>query len=70
MHTETLLHEWLSNVLPDMHEKRVGALSAVVSGALRGGRLAVTSLGRSLSSEAKVKHRIKRADRLLSNEHL
>jgi hypothetical protein len=37
---------------------------------MRGGRLAVTSLGRSLGGDAKVKHNIKKSDRLCSNFRL
>ena len=70
MHAERLCHRWLSKVLPEMHRKRLLALSAIVCGALRGGRLSVTSLGRSLRGDAKAKHNIKRADRLFSNPHL
>jgi len=70
MHTDKLLHKWLSEVLPEMHKSRLRALSAVVAGALRGGRLTVTGLGRSILSAAKEKHSIKRADRLLANQHL
>jgi hypothetical protein len=70
MHAEKLLHKWLGNVLPNMHKNRLEALSAVVAGALRGGRLTVTGLGRSILSKAKEKHNIKRSDRLLSNAHL
>lgn len=70
MHADKLCHKWLSNVLPGMHRKRLSALSAVVGGAFRGGKLNVTSLGRSIRSDAKTKHSIKRADRLFSNKHL
>ena len=42
----------------------------VVMAAVVGTRLTVTALGRSLVSEAKEKHCIKRADRLLSNRNL
>jgi hypothetical protein len=70
MHAEALCHKWLSTVLPRMHRRRLSALSAVVSGACRGGRLSVTGLGRSICSGAKTKHNIKRADRLFSNTHL
>lgn len=70
MHAEKLLHKWLSEVLPEMHRSRLRALSAVVAGALRGGKLTVTGLGRSILSTAKEKHSIKRADRLLTNRHL
>ena len=70
MHAEILLHRWLSNVLPCMHRKRREALGASISGVLKGGRLAVTSIGRAIGGIAREKHNIKRSDRLLSNEHL
>jgi hypothetical protein len=70
MHADKLCHRWLSNVLPGMHRKRLSAVSAVVGGAFRGGKLNVTSLGRSIRSSAKAKHSIKRADRLFSNKRL
>jgi hypothetical protein len=70
MHASLELHKWLVNVLPKIHSKRIEALSSVVSGALTGEQLTVTALGRSIGGEAKEKHRIKRADRLLSNAKL
>ena len=70
MHAEELCHKWLSNVLPGMHRSRLSALCIVVGAALRGGKLSVTALGRSIRGEAKTKHSIKRADRLFSNIHL
>ena len=70
MHAEKLCHKWLRNVLPEMHKTRLEAVSAVVAGACQGGKLNVTTLGRSVAGRAKTKHKIKRADRLLSNRHL
>ena len=70
MHVEKHIQETLREVSRKMHEKRFHALCDVVSAALRGSRLTVTGLGRSLGGEAKEKHCIKRADRLLSNEKL
>lgn len=70
MHAKKVLHKWLSDVLPWMHETRKKSLEASISGALIGGRLTVTGLGRSIPSDAREKHKIKRADRLLSNKNL
>jgi hypothetical protein len=70
MRTQKILHQWLSNVLIKMHKKRHEALGSLVSAAIEGGKLTVTSLGRSIVSDAREKHNIKRADRLLSNKHL
>ena len=70
MHASVELHKWLVDVLPKIHAKRIEALSSVVSAAMTGEQLTVTALGRSIGGEAKEKHRIKRADRLLSNVKL
>jgi hypothetical protein len=53
-----------------MHQARQLALEVNVMAALSGTRLTVTDLGRSIKSQAKQKHCIKRAERLLSNTHL
>ena len=53
-----------------MHKMRRTALSVNVMAALHGEVLTVTHLGRSIRSDAKEKHCIKRADRLLSNRRL
>jgi len=53
-----------------MHRRRRTVLISAVSAALSSTRLTVTGLGRSMVSQAKEKHCIKRADRLLSNGKL
>jgi hypothetical protein len=53
-----------------MHKLRRTALFVNVMAALHGAVLTVTHLGRAISSDAKEKHCIKRADRLLSNRRL
>ncbi|MGH8657980.1 MAG: hypothetical protein ACREV4_05765 [Gammaproteobacteria bacterium] len=53
-----------------MHKLRRTALFVKVMAALHGEVLTVTHLGRSITSAAKEKHCIKRADRLLSNRRL
>ena len=53
-----------------MHKLRRTALFVNVMAALHGEVLTVTHLGRAIRSEAKEKHCIKRADRLLSNRRL
>ena len=70
MHGSRLLHKWLADTCPQMHAVRREALAAVVLAAMVGTRLTVTTLGRSMLSQAKEKHCIKRADRLLSNRNL
>lgn len=70
MHAERLCHKWLTDVFPQMHERRREAVSAVVCAAVRGSRLTVTALGRSIESSVNQKHNIKRSDRLLSSSRL
>jgi hypothetical protein len=46
------------------------ALTAFVKSLLNGSAATVTSIGRGINNKAFEKHRIKRADRLLSNTNL
>lgn len=70
MQARHVLHKLLHQVGPEMHQLRRSALFVNVMAALNGEVLTVTALGRSIKSEAKEKHCIKRADRLLSNRRL
>jgi len=70
MQAKQVLHQLLHKTCPEMHKKRRTALAVNVMAALHGEVLTVTHLGRSITSEAKEKHCIKRADRLLSNRRL
>lgn len=70
MYAQRILRELLNHATPQMHATRCAAVVALVSSALAGATLAVTSLGRGLGGKAYEKHRIKRADRLMSNAHL
>ena len=67
MHAAKVCHKILDNALCWMHKLRREALLACVLAAISGQRLSVTGLGRAIRSDAKEKHCIKRADRLLSN---
>ena len=60
----------LAKACQSVHRKRLQVLMAAVDALARGRRLTLTGLGRSLDSKAKVKHNIKRMDRLLGNEKL
>ena len=53
-----------------IHARRLQALWAAVQSLMEGGRLTLTALGRSMPSQARVKHSIKRVDRLLGNRLL
>jgi hypothetical protein len=64
------LHEHLSLSCPEIHAHRLQAVMDVAEGLQRGGDLSLTGMGRGMKSDAQVKHRIKKVDRLESNAHL
>jgi len=70
MLTFQLCHKFINNLKLDIHKRRLASLSAAVDSVVSGGMLTVSSIGRNMSGQAKVKHKIKRADRLLSNNLL
>ncbi len=70
MNVNPILNRFLFNVTPSMHKVRRKAVSACLLSLMHGGAASVTSMGRSIESPAKEKHRIKRADRLCSNTQL
>lgn len=70
MHTVSLLYKLLSQSVSTLHASRLRALQTAVHAVLHGAQVNVTSIGRNLRGSAYVKHKIKRADRLLSNPHL
>lgn len=70
MHAKKVSHKIIKNACAWMHQARRTALTEVVLAAIDERRLSVTGLGRALDSDAREKHCIKRADRLIGNEHL
>lgn len=70
MHAEKVSHKILFNTCAWMHTTRLVALNAAVLAAINDKRLSVTGLGRAIQSDAREKHCIKRADRLIGNHHL
>ena len=70
MHAVKLLHSWLTESAPDMHQVRLRSFLSAVESVAHGASLTVTSLGRGLPGPIFDKHKIKRMDRLLSNKHL
>ena len=70
MHAEKVSHKILDNACAWMHAARRNALHVNVLSAIESRRLTVTGLGRGIDSEAREKHCIKRADRLIGNPHL
>jgi hypothetical protein len=70
MKVNRILNNSLNVVTQKMHVTRKKALFSCVESLLKGSHASVTAIGRDISSPAYEKHRIKRADRLLSNTHL
>ena len=68
MQVEIIVSNTLRELCPTMHAKRRTALCSAVGSALYGHALTVTALGRGAQGEALEKHRIKRLDRVLSNQ--
>lgn len=66
----TIIQKKLPLITSTMHSKRRNALSMCVYSLLSSNRATVTSIGRGIDSHAFEKHRIKQADRLLSNNNL
>lgn len=65
-----LLYSHLEECCPEIHEKRLQAVMDVATGLQHSHRLSVSAIGRHLQSNAEVKHRIKKVDRLMGNKHL
>lgn len=70
MNAHTILTKILSSVSVNMHKARQKSLIACVRSLVDGSSASVTSIGRGIRSNTFEKHRIKRADRLLSNPNL
>lgn len=70
MRAKQILNQLWGDLQGQMHAYRLQSLMTAVHGLFRGGRLTVTALGRSVDCQAKVKHNIKRIDRLVGNRKL
>ena len=70
MHAKKVSDKLLANICAWMHAARRNVLSVAVLAAIKSRRLSVTGLERAIDSDAKEKHGIKRADRLIGNTHL
>lgn len=67
MNARTILTNIVSLVSYKMHKRRRDAVMACVRSLINGNAASVTSMGRGIDGKTFEKHRIKRADRLLSN---
>ncbi|MGZ9899138.1 IS4 family transposase [Shewanella gaetbuli] len=70
MNALSIVNKVISLVSYKMHKTRQNSVFACVTSLLNGNVATVTSIGRGINTRAYEKHRIKRADRLLSNPHL
>jgi hypothetical protein len=70
MHPQQHLSKFLDEVCNFMHATRRESLRSILGSCLSSESLGVTALGRGINRGALEKHRIKQADRLLSNRHL
>jgi Transposase DDE domain len=67
MRVEAMVRELVDSCSSVVHAVRVTAVTALVEGIIRGGRLSPATIGRVLPGSALPKHGIKRVDRLLGN---
>jgi hypothetical protein len=70
MHATELLHKFFKNACPQIHKLRLNALLQVCSSIFDQANLSLSSLGRHLRGNIKVKNKIKKVDRLLGNTRL
>lgn len=70
MHALRLLHKMMAQACPQIHAIRLTALMASVEALLVGRQMSLAGLGRAMVTGARVKHNIKRVDRLIGNRHL
>lgn len=70
MDARKMVDGMLHDCLLSLHAKLAEAVKAAVGGALRGGRLSLSQLARSVESATAMRHRVKRMDRLLGNASL
>jgi hypothetical protein len=68
MRVGAMVRQLVAGCSSNVHAKRLGAVTKVVEGIVRGGRLVPAAIGRSL--RVAPKHGIKCVDRLLGNAHL
>ena len=66
----TILQRCIAPLLTDIYRRRLGVLFEAVVSTVSGPRLTLTEIGRRFGGGADLRHRIKRADRLLGNRHL
>lgn len=70
MNIEEILRDVLTEECSSIHNNRLNAVLDVAEGLRQSQNLSIAAIGRKLSGEARVKHKIKKVDRCLGNKHL
>jgi len=70
MNATDIFNKIIPFVSPNMHKTRQKALIVCSQSLAQGNMASVTNIGRGITSNAYEKHKIKRADRLLSNTNI
>jgi hypothetical protein len=70
VHAIAILHRCLEPLLHQVHRRRLRALFEAVASSVIRPRVTPIAIGRRLGSAVDLRHRIKRADRLLGNVQL
>lgn len=70
MAAQELLHNYLSEQCPLVHNYRLQAIMDVAYGLQHSKNLSLTAIGRKINNNTNVKHKIKKVDRLEGNKHL
>lgn len=70
METIDILHSYLMDECPFIHGKRLQAVMDVACSLQKKQNLSLTAIGKGLSGEISLKHKIKKVDRLEGNKHL
>jgi len=66
----TILHRCVDALLVTVHRRRFDGLFEAVAACVSGPRLTLTDIGRRFTAQTRLRHSIKRADRLLGNRKL
>lgn len=70
MFANQLLYDALKSACPEIHAARLEALLDVAEALQKSQNLTLSAMGKKLSGSTKIKHRIKKVDRLEGNRHL
>jgi len=70
MHALTILQRCVAPLLAGIHHRRLAVLLDAVAATVSGPRLTLTEIARRFGGGSELRHRLKRADRLLGNGHL